>query len=72
MEQLVRRLERIDRALRASPDSFGCDPRVAEAVGSCLREWRAIAVQRAECAVDARARLRLIDCATLSPRSPAP
>jgi len=68
MEQLVRRLERIHLALCATPDSLDCDPRVGEAIATCLREWRAIAARRAESALDARARLRLIDCATLSRR----
>ena len=64
MDQIVRRLETLHRALRAAPEN-ACDaPRVAEAVAACLRELHAIAAQAAEGADRAGPRLRLIDGAT--------
>ena len=63
MDQIIRRLETIHRALRNAPESLGCDPRVAEAVAGCLRELHAIAAQGAEEGEDAQRRFRLIDCA---------
>ncbi len=62
MDQIIRRLETIHRALRNAPEGLGCDPRIAEAVAGCLRELHAIAAQAAEENVDnARRRFRLID-----------
>jgi hypothetical protein len=54
MEQIIRRLEAIHRALRAAPDCDE-DARVAEAVAGCLRRLHAIAAQ------DAAERPRLVD-----------
>jgi hypothetical protein len=46
MEQIIRRLEAIHRAVRAAPDCAE-DARVAEAVVGCLRRLHAIAAQGA-------------------------
>jgi hypothetical protein len=67
MDQIIRRLETIHRALRAAPESFGDDPRIAEAVADCLRELHAIAAQASDDMDFARPRLRLIDCAPPAP-----
>jgi hypothetical protein len=53
IEQIVRRLEAIYRALRAAPYRedevrLSEDTRVAEAVAGCLRRLRAIAAQRSD------------------------
>jgi hypothetical protein len=45
MDQIIHRLETIHRARRAAPQSYGCDPRVAETVAACLRELHAVAAQ---------------------------
>jgi hypothetical protein len=54
MEQIIRHLEAIYRALRAAPD-YDEDTRVAEAVAGCLRRLHAIAAQSSD------ERPRLID-----------
>jgi chemotaxis regulatin CheY-phosphate phosphatase CheZ len=59
MDQIIRRLETIHRALRNAPESLGCDPRVAEAVAGCLRELHAIAAQTIR--EDSRRRLRVVE-----------
>ena len=64
MDQIIRRLETLHRALRAAPESAGDAPRVAEAVAACLRDLHAIAAQAAEDADRARPRLRLVEGAT--------
>ncbi len=59
MEQLVRSLETIHRALSAAADSDD-DPRLTEAVATCLRDLHGIAAQAPN---DGPARrFRLIDC----------
>jgi len=62
MEQRVRCLEVIQRALRAAPQNSGGDPRITEAVADCLRDLRAIAAQAADDDNPARPHLRLIEC----------
>jgi hypothetical protein len=47
MDQLIRRLENIHRALRAAPPHWQCDPRVADGVALCLRELHAVAAREA-------------------------
>ena len=64
MDQIIRRLETIHRALRNVPEGRGCDPRVAEAVAGCLRELHAIAAQAAQ--DDARRRFRVVEGAAPS------
>jgi hypothetical protein len=64
MDQIVRRLETLHRALRAAPENAGDAPRVAEAVAACLGDLHAIAARAAQDADRARPRLRLIDGAT--------
>ncbi len=60
MEQIVRGLEEIYRALRAASEYSGNDPRIAGAVATCLRDLHAIAAQAPN---DGPARrFRLIDC----------
>ncbi len=63
MDHIIRRLETIHRALRAAPEGFGRDPRIAEAVAGCLRELHAIAAQAAGGPDGPRSRLRLVDAA---------
>ncbi len=63
MDNLIRRLEIIHRALRAAPQPFDRDPRMAEAVADCLRELHAIAAQSTDRRDDAQPRLRLVDAA---------
>jgi hypothetical protein len=59
IEQIIRRLEAIYRALAAAPDDDE-DARVAEAVAGCLRRLHAIAAQGAD------RRLHLVE---IDPRS---
>lgn len=61
MDQIIRRLETLHRALRAAPENARDAPRIAEAVAACLRDLHAIAAQAADDADRARPRLRLID-----------
>jgi hypothetical protein len=63
MDQIVRRVEILHRALSAEPERSCGETRLAEAVAACLRDLHAIAARAANDADPARSRPRLIDCA---------
>ncbi|RAI16434.1 hypothetical protein SAMN06265338_106220 [Rhodoblastus acidophilus] len=61
MEEIIKRLEKLHRALRTAPAQVERDVQAAISVAICLRDLHAIAAQ-ARAGGNERPSLRLIDC----------